>query len=94
MGFKLGYIGFGEAAYNMGKGLKKEGFEDICAEVMGKRQRERLRRLIGFSFERHPKLNWPDERLRATERHLQKRVRQLLNLEPVRKRGKNAGKER
>ncbi|MBR0107897.1 MAG: NAD(P)-dependent oxidoreductase, partial [Pyramidobacter sp.] len=31
MGFKLGYIGFGEAAYNMGKGLKKEGFEDICA---------------------------------------------------------------
>ena len=31
MGFKLGYIGFGEAAYNMGKGLKKEGFGDICA---------------------------------------------------------------
>ncbi len=31
MGFKLGYIGFGEAAYNMGKGLKKEGFEDILA---------------------------------------------------------------
>ena len=31
MGFKLGYIGFGEAAYNMGKGLKGEGFEDICA---------------------------------------------------------------
>ena len=31
MGFKLGYIGFGEAAYNMGKGLKKEGFEDIRA---------------------------------------------------------------
>lgn len=69
-------------------------FEDICAEVMGKRQRERLRRLIGFSFQRHPKLNWPDERLRATEKHLQKRVRQLLNLEPVRKRGKSAGKER
>lgn len=31
MGFSLGYIGFGEAAYNMGKGLKKEGFEDIRA---------------------------------------------------------------
>ncbi len=31
MGFKLGYIGFGEAAYNMGKGLKGEGFEDIRA---------------------------------------------------------------
>ena len=31
MGFSLGYIGFGEAAYNMGKGLKGEGFETIRA---------------------------------------------------------------
>lgn len=31
MSIKLGYIGFGEAAYNMGKGLKGEGFEDIRA---------------------------------------------------------------
>lgn len=31
MSFTLGYIGFGEAAYNMGKGLKGEGFEDIRA---------------------------------------------------------------
>ncbi|MGI6074743.1 MAG: NAD(P)-binding domain-containing protein [Pyramidobacter sp.] len=31
MSIKLGYIGFGEAAYNMGKGLKSEGFKDICA---------------------------------------------------------------
>lgn len=31
MGVSLGYIGFGEAAYNMAKGLKGEGVADICA---------------------------------------------------------------
>ena len=31
MALKLGYIGFGEAAYNMGKGLKGEGLQDIIA---------------------------------------------------------------
>ena len=31
MSFSLGFIGFGEAAYNMGKGLKGEGLEDIKA---------------------------------------------------------------
>ncbi|HQM96423.1 MAG TPA: helix-turn-helix domain-containing protein [Clostridia bacterium] len=55
-------------------------FEDICAEVMGKKQAQQLRRLIGFTFKRHPSINWTEERLIATERHLQKRVRQLLGL--------------
>ena len=31
MGFSLGFIGFGEAAYKMGKGLRNEGLEDIKA---------------------------------------------------------------
>ena len=31
--FPLGFIGFGEAAYNMGKGLKGEGFEIGRAHV-------------------------------------------------------------
>lgn len=31
MSFQLGFIGFGEAAYNMGKGLKGEGLKDIKA---------------------------------------------------------------
>jgi len=56
-------------------------FEDICAEVMGKTQAQQLRRLIGFTFERHPSINWAEERLVAIERHTQKRVRQLLGLE-------------
>ena len=31
MSVTIGYIGFGEAAYHMGKGLKSEGVEDIRA---------------------------------------------------------------
>ena len=31
MTFSLGFIGFGEAAYNMGKGLRGEGLQDIKA---------------------------------------------------------------
>ena len=55
-------------------------FESVCREVMGPLQREQLRRLIGFTFQRHPKLNLLEERLTAMERHVQKRVRQLMEL--------------
>ena len=60
-------------------------FETVCREVMGPVQAGQLRKLIGFTFQRHPRLNLPDDRLRAMERHLQKRVRQLLELTPVRR---------
>ena len=60
-------------------------FETVCREVMGPVQMGQLRKLIGFTFQRHPRLNLPDDRLRAIERHLQKRVRQLLELTPVRR---------
>lgn len=59
-------------------------FESVCREVMGPLQREQLRSLIGFTFRRHSRLNLPEERLMAIERHVQKRMRQLLALEPVR----------
>lgn len=55
-------------------------FEDVCREVMGPRQKAQLRKLIGFRFTRHPSFNLPEEHLEAIERHLQKRVRQLLML--------------
>ena len=55
-------------------------FERICSEVMGKTQAQQLRQLIGFKFERHPSINWPEERFEAIEKHIQKRVRQLLGL--------------
>lgn len=57
-------------------------FESVCQEVMGPIQARQLRKLIGFTFHRHPRLNWPEYRLEAIERHLQKRVRQLLELAP------------
>ena len=64
-------------------------FESVCQEVMGPIQARQLRKLIGFTFRRHPRLNWPEYRLEATERHLQKRVRQLLELAPELRREQN-----
>lgn len=55
-------------------------FENVCREVMGSVQARQLRGLIGFKFQRHPRLNFPEERLSVIERHVQKRVRQLLEL--------------
>ena len=55
-------------------------YESICAEVIGARQKNQLRKLIGFKFTRHPGINLPEERLTAIENHLQSRVRKLLSL--------------
>ena len=60
-------------------------FESICREVMGPVQARQLRRLIGFTFHRHPKLNLPEYRLQAIEKHMQSRVQQLLRLQPEHK---------
>ena len=68
-------------------------FESVCREVMGPLQGEQLRRLIGFTFQRHPKLNLPEERLTAMESHVQKRVRQLMELTPVREKGKKRSEQ-
>jgi hypothetical protein len=56
-------------------------FENICAEVLGEKQAAQLRRLIGFTFVRHPSINWPQERLAAIEKHVQRRVCALLTLQ-------------
>ncbi|MCD7882132.1 MAG: XRE family transcriptional regulator [Lachnospiraceae bacterium] len=55
-------------------------FEDVCAEIMGPRQKEQLRRMIGFRFTRHPKINLPEEHLVAIEKHLNVRVSELLRI--------------
>lgn len=60
-------------------------YEEVCTEVMGSRQKEQLRRMIGFRFKRHPSLNLPEEHLAAIEKHLEARVRVLLAL-PARRR--------
>jgi len=55
-------------------------FETICKEVLGKIQMKQLRKLIGFRFKRHSHINLPEERLAAIEKHIGKRIKQLLEL--------------
>ena len=59
-------------------------YEEVCAEVMGSRQKEQLRHMIGFRFKRHQSLNLPEEHLQVIERHLERRVRELLEM-PVKR---------
>ncbi len=54
-------------------------FESVFSEVCGKTQTAQLRNLIGFTFKRHPSVNWPEERLLTIEKYMQIRVRQLLS---------------
>lgn len=63
-------------------------YEEVCAEVMGAKQKEQLRRMIGFRFRRHPQLNLPESQLKALESLLESRVRQLLAI-PTRSRRKS-----
>jgi len=53
-------------------------FESIVTQVCGKTQIRQLRRLIGFTFKRHPTINLPEDRLVAIERHIQTRVAALI----------------
>ena len=55
-------------------------YETVCKEVMGNKQRVQLHKLINFHFMRHPSINLPEERLIPIEKHIQKRVRELLAL--------------
>ncbi len=55
-------------------------YENVCREVMGTKQRNQLRRLIGFRFQRHPSINLPEEHLQAIEKQIDLRVRELLSL--------------
>ena len=58
-------------------------YETVCREVMGTRQRNQLRRLIGFRFRRHPAINLPEDRLQILEKQINLRVRELLSLPRV-----------
>ena len=56
-------------------------FEEIVINSLGKIQLAQLRKLIGFKFTQHPKLNFKLERLNAIEKFLQQRIRQLMVLD-------------
>ena len=53
-------------------------FDNIVREFISPRQKEKLRKLIGFRFTRHPRYNWPAERLKAIEQTLQTRTLAFL----------------
>ncbi len=55
-------------------------FEEIAGEFITARQKEKLRKMIGFRFTRHSSYNLPAERLKAIEGFLQRRVNMLLEL--------------
>ena len=53
-------------------------FDNIVREFISPRQKEKLRKLIGFRFTKHPRYNWPAERLKAVEQTLQTRTQAFL----------------
>ncbi len=55
-------------------------FENIVREFITPRQKAKLRRMIGFSFERDRNYNLPANRLKKIEKHLQIRITELLKL--------------
>lgn len=53
-------------------------YERLCPLVMGEKQRVQLRRMLGFTFRRHPSINIPEEHLCMLEKLLALRVKELL----------------
>lgn len=60
--------------------FKNVSYEDIVKEFISERQRNQLRKMINFTFQKHPKYNLPAKRLKAIERYLQDRVQKLLSI--------------
>jgi hypothetical protein len=55
-------------------------FEGICGSFMTARQTEKLRKMLNFSFVRHPKLNLPEAHLESMEKHIRQRASRLIGL--------------
>ena len=55
-------------------------FEKNAFLFMGELQKNQLKKLIGFQFNKHPKYNIPDARLKMIEDCIQERVRELVNI--------------
>lgn len=55
-------------------------FDNLVKEFITPRQKEMLRKMIGFKFERDRNYNLPSKRLKAIEIYLQKRVNELLEM--------------
>jgi len=80
LAMKDDYVNLNEYARTRSPVYPGTNFEAICQAFMTARQVEKLRKMVKFSFERHPKLNLPEEHLVAIEKHLRKRASQLIGL--------------
>lgn len=65
-------------------------YDAICSELMGRRQRDKLRKLIDFKFTNHPTLNLPEARLHAIEAQIRKRAGELLTLSRAKKKDRSS----
>lgn len=54
-------------------------FMDMARRHLGPSQREKLRRLLDFSFSKHPRYNWSNFRLRQISSMIRERSRELLS---------------
>lgn len=55
-------------------------FDEVCKAVMSNKQKSQLRKLLNFTFTRHPSINLPEERLTAIETQISKRARELMSI--------------
>ena len=55
-------------------------FDNIVREFISPRQKEKLGKMIGFRFEKHPRYNLPADRLKTIERSLQTRIQAFLSI--------------
>lgn len=55
-------------------------FDEVCKAVMGSKQKSQLRKLLNFTFTRHPSINLPEKRLTAIETQISKRARELMSI--------------
>ena len=55
-------------------------FDEVCKAVMGSKQKSQLRKLLNFTFTRHPSINLPEDRLAAIEAQISKRARELMSI--------------
>ena len=55
-------------------------FDNIVKEFITPRQKEMLRKMIDFEFKKDRNYNLPAKRLKAIEKYLQTRVRELIEM--------------
>ena len=53
-------------------------FDELVNEFITNRQRDMLRKLLTFEFERHPRYNLPKQRLKIIEKWIQRRAGEML----------------